>query len=99
MFDVFNIQFKYQIDMIGSGMFPKAEMRATAVDGGGKVAKFYIGIGIVLHDQGQVYSEWSLILIFGTQINTDKHRFLFNRRRTLTTADTQILFQPQTHTD
>ena len=39
--------------MIGSGMFPKAEMRATAVDGGGKVAKFYIGIGIVLHNQGK----------------------------------------------
>ncbi len=37
--------------MIGSGMFPKAEMRATAVDGGGKVAKFYIEIGIVLHNQ------------------------------------------------
>ena len=37
--------------MISSGMLPKAEMRATAVDGGGKVAKFYIGIGTVLHNQ------------------------------------------------
>ena len=33
-FDLFHIYFKYQIDMIGSGMFPKAEMRAATVDGG-----------------------------------------------------------------
>ena len=32
-------------------MFPKAEMRAIAVDGGEIVAKFYMGIGIVLHNQ------------------------------------------------
>ncbi len=36
--------------MIGSGMFPKAEMKATAVDGGKKVANFYIGIGFFLHN-------------------------------------------------
>jgi hypothetical protein len=40
--------------MISSGMLPKAEMRATAVDGGGKVAKFYIGIGTVLHNQENI---------------------------------------------
>ena len=33
-------------------MFLKAEMKATAADGGEKVAKFYMEIGIVLHNQG-----------------------------------------------
>ena len=38
--------------MISSDMLSKSEMRATAVDGGGKVAKLYIGLGTVLHSKG-----------------------------------------------
>ena len=37
--DLFHIHFKYQIDRICSGMLPKAEMRATVVDGRENIGK------------------------------------------------------------